>query len=157
MLELTHQREVKIIERLNLAPTDPAVNMDEMNKEMAACYSPNYGYVETVECWSQLGDRLDSAGKGQSLLRSAGGSIVGNCDEAKSVDATIACIKRQSRSAEKQQAAATDVTANLWVLVFLSTGPVPGVADHAGIRVFSGVFASEVAACMPPNYGATQL
>lgn len=70
LLELTHQREVKIIERLKLALTDPAVNMDEMNKEMAACY--DYGYVEMVECWSQLSDRLDSMRKGQSLLRSAG-------------------------------------------------------------------------------------
>ena len=72
LLELTHQREVKIIERLKLAPTDPAVNMDEASKEMAACYSPNYGYVETVECWSQLSDRLDAARKARSLLRSAG-------------------------------------------------------------------------------------
>jgi hypothetical protein len=70
LLELTHQRELKITERLKLAPTDPAVNMDEANKEMAACY--NYGYVEMVECWSQLSDRLDAARKGQSLLRSAG-------------------------------------------------------------------------------------
>jgi hypothetical protein len=31
----------------------------------------------------------------------------------------------------------------VWILVCLSTGPVPGVADHARIRVFSGVFASE--------------
>ena len=149
LLELTHQRELKIIERLQPAPTDPAVNMDEMNREMAACYSPNYGYVETVECWSQLSDRLDATHKGRSLVTSAGGWIVENCDEAKSVDATIACIKRQSQSAEKQhaeqtkQAAATGATARLWVLVFLSTGPVPGVADHAGIRVFSGVFAAE--------------
>ena len=69
LLELTHQREVKIIERLKLAPTDPAVNMDEMSKELAACSDPNYGYVETVECWSQLSDRLDASRKGQSLLR----------------------------------------------------------------------------------------
>jgi hypothetical protein len=72
LLELTHQREVKIIKRLKLAPTDPAVNMDEVGKEIAACSSPNYGYVETVECWSQLSDRLDATRKGQSLLRSAG-------------------------------------------------------------------------------------
>jgi hypothetical protein len=36
-----------------------------------------------------------------------------------------------------------NIAAIVWVLVFLSTGPVPGVEDHAGIRVFSGVFASE--------------
>jgi hypothetical protein len=70
LLELTHQRELKIIERLKLAPTDRAVNMDEVSKESAACYG--YGYVELVECWSQLSDRLDAARKGQSLLRSAG-------------------------------------------------------------------------------------
>ena len=69
LLELTHQRELKIIERLNLAPTDPAVNMDEMSKELAACSNPHYGYVETVECWSQLSDRLDAARKGQFLLK----------------------------------------------------------------------------------------
>lgn len=72
LLELTHQREVKIIERLNLALTDPAVNADETSKEIAACSNPNYGYVETVECWSQLSDRLDASRKGQSLLRGAG-------------------------------------------------------------------------------------
>ena len=48
--ELTHQREVKIIERLNLALTDPAVNAEEASTEIAACSNPNYGYVETVEC-----------------------------------------------------------------------------------------------------------
>jgi hypothetical protein len=75
LLELTHEREVKVIARLKLAPTDPVVNMDEMNKEMTACYSPNYGYVETVECWSQLSDRLDSMLKGRSLLSNAGPAI----------------------------------------------------------------------------------
>jgi hypothetical protein len=70
LLELTHQRELKVIERLKLASTDPTVNMDEVSKESAACY--DYGYVELVECWSQLSDRLDAARKGQSLLRNAG-------------------------------------------------------------------------------------
>ena len=107
VLERTHQREVKIIERLKIASSDTAVNMDEMNQEMAACYSPNYGYVEVVECWSQLSDRLDAARKGRSLLRSSGSWAVENCDEAKSVDATIACIKRQSQSAETQRAEQT--------------------------------------------------
>ena len=69
LLELTHQRELKIIARLNLAATDPAVNMDEVSKESAACYG--YGYVELIECWSQLADRLDASRKGQSLLKSA--------------------------------------------------------------------------------------
>jgi hypothetical protein len=72
LLELTHQRELKIIERLKLAATDPAVNIDEVSKESAACY--DYGYVELVECWSQLSYRLDATRKGQSLLRSAGPS-----------------------------------------------------------------------------------
>jgi hypothetical protein len=103
LLELTHQRELKIIERLKqLAAPGPAVNMDEVSKQSAACYNPNYGYVEVVECWSQLSDRLDAARKGQSLPRSAGSWIVENCNEPKSVDATIACIKRQSQSAETQ-------------------------------------------------------
>jgi len=70
LLELTHQRELKIIARLNLASTDPAVNMDEVSKESAACYG--HGYVELIDCWSQLADRLDSMRKGQSLLKSTG-------------------------------------------------------------------------------------
>jgi hypothetical protein len=74
LLELTHQRELKIIERLKLASTDPTVNMDEVSKESAACYG--YGYVELVECWSQLSDRLDAARKGQSLLRNSPATTV---------------------------------------------------------------------------------
>jgi hypothetical protein len=70
LLELTHQRELKIIDRLKLASTDPMVNMDVVSKESAACYG--YDYVELIECWNQLSDRLDAARKGQSLLRSAG-------------------------------------------------------------------------------------
>ncbi len=84
LLELTHQREVKIIERLKLAPTDPAVNMDEMSKEMAACY--DYGYIEMVECWSQLSDRLDAARKGQSLLRSAGPATGATANQRRSAE-----------------------------------------------------------------------
>ena len=71
LLELTHQRELKIIERLKLAAINPAINTDEVGKEYLACSDPSYGYVETVECLSQLSDRVDAALKGQSLLRSA--------------------------------------------------------------------------------------
>jgi hypothetical protein len=83
LLELTHQRELKIIARLKLAPTDPAVNMDEVSKESAACY--DYGYVELVECWSQLSDRLDAARKGQLLLRSTAPANAAHASEPRTV------------------------------------------------------------------------
>jgi len=50
---------------------------------------------------------------------------------------------RKGQSLLRSAGLASGAIANLWILVFLSTGPVPGFADHAGIRVFSGVFASE--------------
>ena len=40
LLELTHQREVKIIERLKLALTDPAINMDEVGKGDCRLFVP---------------------------------------------------------------------------------------------------------------------
>jgi hypothetical protein len=71
LLEATHQRELKIIDHLKSALSDPRLNAQEMNRELNACFNPNYGYVETIECWSQLSDRFDAARSGQSLLKGA--------------------------------------------------------------------------------------
>jgi hypothetical protein len=132
LLELTDQREVKIIERLKLAPADPAVNMDEMNKEMAACYSPNYGYVETVECWSQLSDRLDSAGKGQSLLSNAGPAT--------------GATANQRRSAQTPSTISTNPTI-VWILLVMSDGD---------LHTAGGVFATQ-AGCEKSKAVSTRL
>jgi hypothetical protein len=71
LLEITHQRELKVIEHLKAALGDPRLNAQEMNRELNACFTPHYGYVETIECWSQLSDRFDAARSGQSLLKGA--------------------------------------------------------------------------------------
>ncbi len=71
LLEVTHQRELKVIDHLKSALSDPRLNAEEMNKELNACFNPHYGYVETIECWSQLSDRFDAARSGQSLLKGA--------------------------------------------------------------------------------------
>jgi hypothetical protein len=71
LLEVTHQRELKVIEHLKAALGDPRLNAQEMNRELNACFTPHYGYVETIECWSQLSDRFDAARRGQSLLKGA--------------------------------------------------------------------------------------
>jgi hypothetical protein len=71
LLETTHQRELKVIDHLKAALSDPRLNAEEMNKELNACLNPHYGYVETIECWSQLSDRFDAARSGQSLLKGA--------------------------------------------------------------------------------------
>lgn len=71
LLEFTHQREVKVIDHLKSALDDPRLNAEEMNKELNACFNSHYGYVETIECWSQLSDRFDAARSGESLLKGA--------------------------------------------------------------------------------------
>jgi hypothetical protein len=71
LLEVTHQRELKVIDHLKSALSDPRLNAEEMNREFNACYNPHYGYVETIECWSQLSDRFDAARSGRSLLKGA--------------------------------------------------------------------------------------
>jgi hypothetical protein len=69
LLESIHRRELRVIARLAPAAKDPAVNQDELNIEMTACYSPNYDYAQLVECWNQLADRLTATRKGQFLLK----------------------------------------------------------------------------------------
>lgn len=77
LLEVTHQRELKVIDHLKSALSDPRLNPEEMNKELNACFNPHYGYVETIECWSQLSDRFDAARSGQSLLKGAAPATAG--------------------------------------------------------------------------------
>jgi Ni/Co efflux regulator RcnB len=69
LLELIHQRELKVMERLAAAQKDPKINQSEFAREIADCYSPNYDYTQLVECQNQLADRLDAAHKGQFLLK----------------------------------------------------------------------------------------
>ena len=69
LLEVTHQRELKVIDLLKSALNDPRLNAEEMTKELNACFNAHYGYVETIECWSQLSDRFDAARSGETLLR----------------------------------------------------------------------------------------
>lgn len=70
LLELTHQRELKVIARLQAASANSRVNQDELSKELAACF--NFAYVESIECQSQLADRLDAAASGQPLVKGGG-------------------------------------------------------------------------------------
>ena len=69
LLEITREREKRVLARIAPALTDPAVNVDQLNAEMAACYNPNNTYEHLVDCWVRLADRLDAARKGKSLLR----------------------------------------------------------------------------------------
>jgi hypothetical protein len=69
LLELIHNRELQVTARLAAAAKDPAVNQDELNREMTDCYSSNYDYAQLIECWNQLADRLAAARKGQFLLK----------------------------------------------------------------------------------------
>lgn len=69
LLEIIHEREKKVIARLAPAMSDPAVNLDQLNTEMSACYSPNNNYTQLVDCWERLADRLDAAREGKFLLK----------------------------------------------------------------------------------------
>jgi len=93
--------------------------LDESARAATTC-------IEAVEATGRSSserppDNIQDVTNAAMRLKQAG--IVENCAEAKSVDATIACIKRQSQSAETQQAeqtkqaAATSITAQ----------PAPGV------------------------------
>jgi hypothetical protein len=93
LLEATHQRELKVIDRLKAALGDPRLNAAEMNKEFNACLNPRYGYVETIECWSQLSDRFEAARGGQSLLKGAMPTTAGG-------PATLAALDPAARDAK---------------------------------------------------------
>lgn len=69
LLQLIHEREKKVLARLAPAMSDPSVNLDQLNAEMTACYSPNHNYTHLVDCWERLADRLDAARAGSFLLK----------------------------------------------------------------------------------------
>ena len=69
LLELIHKRELQVIARLTPTAKDPTINQDELSRELAGCYSPNYDYPQLVECQNQLADRLAAARNGQFLLK----------------------------------------------------------------------------------------
>ena len=69
LLQALHKQELKVIGRLRPALTDPAVNVDQLNKQMVACYSGGNTYSDLIQCWVRLADRLDAARKGEALLK----------------------------------------------------------------------------------------
>jgi len=69
LLQALHKQELKVIGRLRPALTDPAVNVDLLNKQMVACYSGGNTYSDLIQCWVRLADRLDSARRGEFLLK----------------------------------------------------------------------------------------
>lgn len=69
VLQMIHERELKVLARLAPALADPSVNLGQFNTELTACYNPNNDYSDLIECWALLADRLDAARKGQFLLK----------------------------------------------------------------------------------------
>ncbi len=69
LLQLIHELEKKVLARLAPAMSDPSVNIERLNTEMTACYSPNNNYTHLVDCWGRLADRLDAARRGSFLLK----------------------------------------------------------------------------------------
>lgn len=68
-LQVLHKQELKVLARLAPALSDPAVNVNQLNHELTACYDPSSDYADLIRCWKLLADRLDAARKGQFLLK----------------------------------------------------------------------------------------
>lgn len=69
VLQIEHDREIKVFKRLMLGMPDPKIDVDQLNKEVSSCYSPNNTYTHLIDCWQRLADRLDAARKGVTLLK----------------------------------------------------------------------------------------